>query len=483
MPVWRQPGGEACKFGLAGLRWLVLSLLISLVTVLLAGVTVQAQDQPPVANTVAVYMFWGDGCPHCAAAKPYLESLPQRYPGVELRFYEVWNDAENQEMFQKLAAAAGFEARYVPTIFIGNRHWEGYNPSLHEEIEDVIKACLEAGCPDPGAGVLFPAPTAAPTQVGQPQPTPAAPESSRITLPLVGAIDLSRQSLAVSTALIAFVDGFNPCSIWVLTMLLALTLHTGSRRKVVIIGVIFLTVTAAVYALFIAGLFTLFTFISFMGWIRVLVALVALFFAAVNIKDYFFYKEGLSFTIADEKKPGIARGIRRVMDSSQSLWGLIGATIALAAGVSLVEFSCTAGFPVLWSNLLAANAVEPLEFALLLLLYMLIYQLDELAIFFVAVFTLKASRLEEKHGRILKLIGGVLMLTLAGVMVINPNLLDDLGSALVIFAVAFGVTALILLVHRRILPAFGIWIGSEARPPRGRGGKHHTHTRKRASGE
>ncbi|MEW6650369.1 MAG: hypothetical protein AB1453_09280, partial [Chloroflexota bacterium] len=302
--------------------------------------------------------------------------------------------------------------------------------------------------------------------------------SSQISLPLIGAVDLSRQSLVVSTALIAFVDGFNPCSIWVLTKLLALTLHTSSRRKVVIIGVVFLTITAAVYALFIAGLFTLFTFINFMGWIRVLVALVALFFAAVNIKDYFFYKQGLSFTIADEKKPGIARGIRRVMDSSQSLWGLIGATIALAAGVSLVEFTCTAGFPVLWSNLLAANAIEPREFVLLLLLYMLIYQFDELAIFFVAVFTLKASRLEEKHGRILKLIGGVLMLTLAGVMVINPSLLENLGNALVIFAAAFAVTALILLVHRRILPAFGIWIGSEKNPAEERG-RRHAHTRKR----
>jgi cytochrome c biogenesis protein CcdA len=223
-------------------------------------------------------------------------------------------------------------------------------------------------------------------------------------------------------------------------------------------------------------LFTIFTFISFVGWIRVLVALVALFFAAVNIKDYFFYKEGISFTIADEKKPGIARGIRRVMDSSQSLWGLVGATIALAAGVSLVEFSCTAGFPVLWSNLLAANQVEPLTFVLLLLLYMLIYQLDELAIFFVAVFTLKASRLEEKHGRILKLVGGVLMLTLAVVMVLNPNLLDDLSTALIVFAAAFGVTGLILLVHRRILPHFGIWIGTEAHPRR-----RHAAKRKRAS--
>lgn len=443
------------------LLWgIVISLLAALLS---ARLSVQAQDQPPQGNKAVIYMFWGDGCPHCAEAKPYLEGLAERYPWVELRFYEVWYNEENRALFEKMASAYGFEARYVPTIFIGAQHWVGYNKSINPEIEKVIADCHQFGCPDAGAGVIFPAqPTPAATL-----PAPAPQEqSSTLTLPLIGTVDLSRQSLAVSTALIAFVDGFNPCSVWVLTMLLALTLHTGSRRKVIIIGLVFLTVTAAVYALFIAGLFTIFTFISFVGWIRVVVALVALFFAAVNIKDYFFYKEGLSFTIADEKKPGIAKGIRRVMDASQSLWGLIGATIALAAGVSLVEFSCTAGFPVLWSNLLVANQVEPLTFALLLLLYMLIYQLDELVIFFVAVFTLKASRLEEKHGRILKLVGGVLMLTLAVVMVLNPNLLDDLSTALVIFGAAFGITALILLIHRRILPRFGIWIGNEAHPRR-----------------
>ncbi|MFN7037558.1 MAG: glutaredoxin domain-containing protein, partial [Bellilinea sp.] len=445
----------------------------SLIAALLnAGIRVQAQDQPPQENKAIIYMFWGDGCPHCAEAKPYLERLAQRYSWVELRFYEVWYDEGNRALFEKMAAAYGFEARYVPTIFIGTQHWVGYNQSLNPEIEKVIQDCHQSGCPDAGAGVIFPA---------QPAPAAAQPstenasrqQTSTLTLPLIGAVDLSRQSLAVSTALIAFVDGFNPCSVWVLTMLLALTLHTGSRRKVIIIGVVFLTVTAAVYALFIAGLFTIFTFISFVGWIRVVVALVALFFAAVNIKDYFFYQEGLSFTIADEKKPGIARGIRRVMNASQSLWGLVGATIALAAGVSLVEFSCTAGFPVLWSNLLVANQVEPLTFVLLLLLYMVIYQLDELAIFFVAVFTLKASRLEEKHGRILKLVGGVLMLTLAVVMVLNPNLLDDLSTALIVFGAAFGITALILLVHRRILPRFGIWIGNEAHPRRRHAPKRH----------
>jgi cytochrome c biogenesis protein CcdA len=215
--------------------------------------------------------------------------------------------------------------------------------------------------------------------------------------------------------------------------------------------------------------------LSFTTWIRVVVALVSLFFAIVNIKDYFWYKEGVSFTIDDSKKPGIFQRMRKVLDAGDSFWGTIGATIVLAAGVSLVEFSCTAGFPVMWTNLLTAQNVAPAVFVGLLIVYMIIYQLDELVIFGTAVFSLKASKLEEKHGRILKLIGGVLMLTLAVVMLFNPALMNNLSSSLIIFAIAFALTVLILLLHRRILPAFGIWIGSERDAHRKGGAKKRKH--------
>jgi hypothetical protein len=330
------------------------------------------------------------------------------------------------------------------------------------------------GCPDAGSGVITPAATASPAPTATPAPAAVAPESlpaapapsggaaaGALALPLLGTVDLATQSLALSTALIAFVDGFNPCSLWVLGVLLALTLHTGSRKKVFIIGLVFLTVTSLVYAFFIAGLFTMFSIVSFAPWIRVVIALLALFFAIVNIKDYFWYKEGISFTIADDKKPGLYRSMRRVLSAGDSMPALIGATIVMSAGASLVEFSCTAGFPVLWTNLLAAQGVTALTFVALLLLYMFIYQVDEMAIFLAAVVSLRASKLEEKHGRILKLIGGTLMLTLAVVMLANPNLMSRVATSLLVFGVALAAALLVLLVHRVILPRFGVVIGTE----------------------
>ncbi len=442
-----------------------LSILIAFLVVcqgLIFPQPVLAQSSAAEPHKVVIYLFWGDGCPHCAAAKPFLNELTQRYAGVELRAYEVWYVPENQEHFKKMTAAYGFEPHGVPTIFIGNQYWEGYGDQIGQEIEAAVKNCEESGCPDRGIGVIPGLKSAQPENkvADSNQPVQQALPDT-IDLPVLGPVHLAAQSIWVSTALISFVDGVNPCSIWVLTMLLAITLHTGSRKKVLFIGLIFLTVTAAVYALFIAGLFTVFTVVNFVGWIQLVVALVALFFALVNIKDYFWYKEGVSFTISDNKKPGIYQRMRKLVDASQSFWGLVGATVVLAAGVSLVEFSCTAGFPVLWTNLLVSQKVTAVTFVLLLLLYLLIYQLDEMVIFFTAVYTLKSSKLEEKHGRILKLIGGMLMLTLAVVMLVKPALMNNLGSSLLIFGSALLATLLVLLIHRTILPKFGVRIGSE----------------------
>jgi len=446
-----------------------------------------AQTPEPEGFPVHIYLFWGEGCPHCAKAKPYFESLAKKYPQVIYHSFEIYHDAANQKLFSDIAAANGFEISGVPTALVGQYLMVGYSEEYNVQIEEVVSQCIQNGCLDAGAGIVtnapagqailagemdVPASTLTPAALAQNQPglgSPAQPgpggeltQSHLLNLPILGTIDLEQHSLTLSTALIALVDGFNPCSLWVLSMLMALVLHTGSRKKVILIGLIFLTVTAGIYALFIAGLFSVLRLVSFMGWVQVLVAGVALIFGVVNIKDYFWYKTGVSFTISEKQKPGIFQKIRQVIASSDSIWGLAGATLVMAAGVSVVEFSCTAGFPVLWTNLLVAQNVGSGAFVALLLLYLLIYQIDELAIFGSMVITLKASRLEEKQGRILKLFGGVLMLALAVVMLFDPSLMNDLGTSAAIFITAFSVAGVILIVHRLILPQLGIWIGSEA---------------------
>lgn len=424
--------------------------------ILIAGLLAWFEPgQAQALSAPTLYFFWGEGCQSCEAEKLFLQELRTRYPDIKILDYEVRNNPDNKDLLFQKAAELGFEPSNVPVTLIGRSWWIGFNDLVAAQIDSVLST---ANTLNP---LVYQGSQAESSCSIEESVACETPEPQIINIPLIGEVDLNAQSLTLSTALIAFVDGVNPCSVWVLTMLLALTINMGSRKKILIIGLIFLTVTAGIYALFIFGIFSVFSFVGYIGWIRILVALLALFFGAVNIKDYFWYKEGISFTISDKNKPGIFRQMRRVMDVSENFWAMAGATVILAVGVSLVEFSCTAGFPVIWTNLLITHGASTLTFALLLLLYLMIYQADELAIFVVAVVSMKASKLGEKHGRILKLIGGMLMVTLAVVMLVNPAWLNSLGSSLEVFAAAVGATLLLLLFHRTILPRFGIHIGTE----------------------
>ena len=200
------------------------SLLFALVAGFLLALPVSAGSEPQGQNKVVVYLFWGDGCPHCAVEKPFLENLAKANPAIQIKSYEVWYNDANQEFFTKFSKAFGFEPHAVPTTFIGNRYWEGFNDQIKADIQNTINTCLVSGCPDAGQNVE--------SGVVKPEQN----STDVIDVPLIGKVDLKTQSLFISTLLISFVDGFNPCSVWVLTMLLALTLHTGSRKKVLIIG-------------------------------------------------------------------------------------------------------------------------------------------------------------------------------------------------------------------------------------------------------
>ncbi len=420
------------------------------------------------ANTVPVYYFWGDGCPVCARQDVFLRDLEARFPEVEVRSFEVWFDADNQALFRAMASAYGTEARAVPTTFVSDNIWVGFNAAIGEDIIQRVEFCREFDCPDPAdrlpaewAERLGRQPLAGEPPASAP-PAAGPTVSELLTIPLIGQIDLAKQSLVVMTALIAFFDGFNPCSLWVLSMLLAMVIHSGSRKKVLLVGLTFLSVATLVYGLFMIGLVNVFAYVGFLGWIQTAVALLALAFAAINIKDYFLFRQGVSLTISDQYKPGIFKGMRRIMQSDRSLPATMGATAALALGVTLVELPCTAGFPMIWSALVARQEVGPQGFWLLLGLYLLIFLLDELFVFSAVVMTLKASRFEETHGRVLKLIGGMIMLALALMLLIEPELMNSLVGSIGVFAAALLASILILLVHRKLLPRWGLAVGNEA---------------------
>ncbi len=369
-----------------------------------------------------LYVFWSEDCPHCREQKLFLESLQQSYPELRVIDMELSRSDRYHQLFRQMAAARGITSLSVPTVFFNDHVWVGASALIERQIRQAV------------ASVHAPA-------------TAVADETAADGI-WFGGLQESEASILLLTALIALVDGFNPCSLWVLTLLLALVINSGSRRRIALVGGTFLLTTALIYGAFVAGVFSVLSFLLYLQWVQWLVAGFALFFGLVNVKDYFWYKRGLSFTIAESQKPGIYRGLRRLRQENLGGIALILATVLMAAGIAVVELPCTAGFPVLWSSIISERGVAGGEFALLLGVYVLVYLLIELLVFGTALLTLRMERFEERHGRLLKLYGGMIMLALAGALVLKPDLMGQLQGSLLLFGGAFLAASLIVLLTR-----------------------------------
>lgn len=377
-------------------------------------------------GSVTLVIFHGDGCPHCAAELAFLDELSVAHPQLQVEAHEVWFDEQGQQLLIATAERLGFEPTGVPVTIIGDRVWIGFDTGTAQEITAVVEAA------------------------GAPAPAPAQESASTPTLdvPLLGELDLAGSSLLASTLAIGFVDGVNPCSLWVLSLLLAMVLNRGSRGRVLLVGTVFLTVTAGMYALYMAGMYSAASYLSGMGWLRLLVALVAGTFGVLQFKDGLGITAGPSLSISAGQRPGIYARMRRVASPEGALAATLAGTVALAVAVSLLETPCTAGLPLLWTTMLAEEGVAPMQALGLFAVYMLVFLLDELIVFVLAVVTLRATKVQERHGRALKLVAGSVLIALAATMLLAPTALTTLlgtvvvfGTALAVAAVAYGLTA------------------------------------------
>lgn len=449
-------------------RQVFLWMMSLLAALSLLPAVVQAAPTQQRAGQVVMDVFWGTTCGHCRAQKPFLRELEQRYPRLKIREYEVYESQFNRDIFSNTAKKHNVQANGVPAVFVGGQAFFGNSLDNQKSIEATVVDMLEslpaqkietAKEDTPPKPVLPAEKSQSDTPVTPPITAEATPSklttveefpeiNTQIEIPFFGTFDIKESSILVSTLLISFVDGFNPCSIWVLTLLLGMVLNSGSRRRIITVGVVFLVTTATIYGAFIAGVFKVMSLFAYLVWIQWIVALFAFIFGIVNIKDFFWFKKGFSFTIADSNKPGIYRSIRGLMNPEAQGLALVFMTVVMAAGISLVELPCTAGFPVMWSALMRTQHISGLEFFSYLLVYLFVYLSIEIVFFLVAVFTMKMSRFEESYGQSLKLIGGMIMVALAFVLVLKPDLMNSIKGMIWIFGGAFLLAFLIISGRR-----------------------------------
>ncbi|WP_281876278.1 glutaredoxin family protein [Geobacter hydrogenophilus] len=378
---------------------------------------------------VTLYFFWGKGCPHCAKAKPFLDDLRQRHPGLQVCDYEVLSNRKNVEILMTMARERGFEATGVPVFIIGNHVIAGFSEEKARAIERQVSALL------------------APRKAE----VPAAPpkEAETIIIPGICTVDPNALSLPVFTVVIAALDSFNPCAFFVLLFLLSLMIHAHSRNRMALVGGTFVLFSGLIYFLFMAAWLNLFLFTGTLAAVTTTAGIIAVVVAVINIKDFFFFEKGVSLVIPEDKKPKLFERMRHLVHTG-SLPSMLAGTVVLAVAANSYELLCTAGFPMVYTRLLTLRALPSSEYYLYLAFYNLIYVIPLAVIVAIFTATLGSRKLTEWQGRILKLLSGIMMLMLGLVILLKPTLLNNALASLVLMALALSVTAIIAVGARKM---------------------------------
>lgn len=405
----------------------------------------EAQPQPAEKPSqkpkpFVLHFFEGAGCPHCAEERRFLEGLRAKYPNMKVVEYEVWHNQENAQLLASMAKAHGLQVGGVPVTFVGSLNFVGFSAQKKEELLRMIEVCSQRGCPDPADRLL-------PEQQGLSPASQSGPGTA-LDLPFFGKIDAASLSLPVMTVVIAGLDSFNPCAFFVLFSLLGILVHTHSRAKMLLVGGIFIFFSGFVYFLFMAAWLNVFLLLGKVTLITTIAGVVSIGIALINIKDFFWFQEGISLSIPDAAKPKLFDRMRRLLKAS-SLPSVIGGTVVLALAANSYELLCTAGFPMVFTRILTLHQLPASTYYAYLVLYNIVYVMPLALIVTAFSLTLGKRHLSEWEGRVLKLVSGTMMLGLGVMLVWKPELLNNIVASGAVLGASIAVSALIAAMAKK----------------------------------
>jgi len=309
-----------------------------------------------------------------------------------VRVYDVGEDPAALERLRQLATAHGVPVLGVPAFYLRGELLVGYQSA--ETSGAQIEALLDRSL--------------------------AGSETGTVMVPLFGSLSVHTLGLPLFTFTLGLLDGLNPCSMWVLLLMLSMLASLRDRRKMAVIAGTFVAVEGIAYFLFLAAWLNLFLAVGLSRASQILLGGLACAAGMINLKDFVAFGRGISLSIPKTAKPGIYAKLRGILQADSLVAALVG-SVVLAVLVQLVELLCTTGFPVLYTRILTLRQLGRPAYYGYILLYDLAYMLDDVMVLTIGVITLSHHRLQEREGRWLKLLSGIVMAGLGAVLLFKPD--------------------------------------------------------------
>lgn len=417
----------------------ILKFLIVFAVFLLLPVSAKADEK-----VINIHLFYGNGCPHCAAEEEFLTDYLKDRTDVKLYKYEVWYDSNNQELLSKVQKEMGTTNKNgVPFTVIGKKTIVGYADGVtDEQIKDAINYYLNNDYRDYAGEITG---KVKKTEVKEDTTKDESKTEDKkenkiekaddtkdsdqtdenVTVPVLGKINAKKVSLPILAVVLGFVDGFNPCAMWILIFLITMLFNMKDRKKMWILGLTFILTSGIVYLMFMLAWLNLATFISKIAFIRLLIAVIALVVGLINVYKYIdsLKKKDEGCDVVDKKdRKKIMEKIISITHEKKFIIALLGIMV-LAASVNIIELMCSIGIPLLFTQILAMNNLSTFSYMIYMFIYIFFFLIDDIVIFVISMVTLKVTGLSTKYTKYSHLIGGIIMLIIGLLLIIKPELL------------------------------------------------------------
>lgn len=417
----------------------ILKFLIVFAILLLLPVSAKADEK-----VINIHLFYGNGCPHCAAEEEFLSDYLKDRPDVKLYKYEIWYDSNNQELLSKVQKEMGTTNKNgVPFTVIGKKTIVGYADGVtDEQIKDAINYYLNNDYRDYAGEITGKVKKAevkedttkdeSKTEDKKENKIEKADDikdsnqtDENVTVPVLGKINAKKVSLPILAVVLGFVDGFNPCAMWILIFLITMLFNMKDRKKMWILGLTFILTSGIVYLMFMLAWLNLATFISKIAFIRLLIAVIALVVGLINVYKYIdsLKKKDEGCDVVDKKdRKKIMEKIISITHEKKFIIALLGIMV-LAASVNIIELMCSIGIPLLFTQILAMNNLSTFSYMIYMFIYIFFFLIDDIVIFVISMVTLKVTGLSTKYTKYSHLVGGIIMLIIGLLLIIKPELL------------------------------------------------------------
>ena len=361
---------------------------------------------------VTIYLFYSSSCPHCKSEKEYLATLED----IEIKQYEV---GTYSKLLTKVNNKLGIKESYVPITIIGSDYVIGYSDEIKSQIDGMIDAYSKKEHCDIVDLIIENKDTSKCFEMNK----GIYKKNDKKTISLFGKkIEFNAKdvSLPLISMLIGFLDGFNPCAMWVLIFLISMLFNMKNKKRMWILGLTFLITSALVYLIFMTGILSIANSVG--SYFKYIIAIIALIGGMINLNSFrksLNKDTGCQVTNKKQRKKIVER-IKKILNEKHFLISIIGIML-LAISVNVVELACSAGLPTIFIEILSLNDLSNFEYGLYMILYIIMFVLDDIIIFVIAMITLKVTGISNKYTKISHLIGGIIMLIIGILMIFKTD--------------------------------------------------------------